>query len=119
MLQEETILLELHYLPCVHYFTKICQYPKVCLEQHENYLKRSYRNRCHLAAANGILRLSIPLEKGKNQQMPIRSVKIAYDEPWQKQHLKSIHTAYGNAPFFNDYMDELAYFYHQHYDYFI
>ena len=30
-------------------------------------------------------------------------VKIAYDEPWQKNHLSALHTAYRSAPFFDYY----------------
>jgi hypothetical protein len=117
MIQQKTAILELHYLPCIQYFTKICYHSTIWIEQHEHYIKRSYRNRCHIATTNGILRLSIPLEKGKNQQMPIRDVRISYDESWQKDHLKSIHTAYGNAPFFKDYIEELTLFYKKKYIY--
>ncbi len=117
MIQEKAALIELHYLPCIQYFTKICQYPTIWLEQHEHYIKRSYRNRCHINTTHGVLRLSVPLEKGKNQQMPIREVKISYNEPWQKYHLKSIYTAYGNAPFFEDYIEELSSIYKKNYKY--
>ncbi len=117
MIEQKSAILELHYLPCIQYFTKICYHPTIWLEQQEHYSKRSYRNRCHIATPNGILRLSIPLEKGKNQQMPIRDVRISYDESWQKDHLKSIYTAYGNAPFFKDYIEELMPFYRKKYIY--
>lgn len=101
-------LLELHYLPCVQYFIQLLKYEKVILEQHEHYQKRSYRNRCHIMGANGLLRLSIPLQSGKNQQMNIREVKISYQENWQQLHWKSITSAYRNAPFFEYYADYLA-----------
>ncbi len=106
-----SIILELHYLPCIQYFTKLLHYPSVILEQKEHYQKGSYRNRTLIATANGILRLSIPLKKGKNEQQPIRSVEIAYDENWQAQHWQAIRSAYGNAPFFEFYADELKAFY--------
>lgn len=73
------------------------------LEACENYIKRSYRNRAHLAGPNGIQRLSIPLAKGKNQQQPIGEVQIAYDLPWQSQHWGAIQSAYGRAPFYEEY----------------
>jgi len=92
-------------------------YDKVYLECHENYTKRSYRNRCHIAGANGMLRLSIPLEKGKNQQTPIQEVRISYEEPWQAQHWQSIQSAYGNAPFFEYYADYIRPFFEQRYEF--
>lgn len=111
------ILLDLQYLPPIQYFSKWVKYEEVWIEQHENYLKGSYRNRCRIAGVNGIIRLSIPLLKGKNEQQHIQSVKIAYHEPWQSQHWNSIASAYGNAPYFAFYADEIAAFYKKHYEY--
>ncbi|MEL7121009.1 MAG: WbqC family protein [Bacteroidota bacterium] len=105
------ILLELHYLPNIQYFSKIIAADKVWIEAHENYQKRSYRNRTEIASANGLLRLSIPLQKGKNEQQSIRDVKIAYEETWQSQHWHAIQSAYRNAPYFDFYADELKVFY--------
>ena len=91
----------------------LAQCPIVYLEAHEHYVKGSYRNRCHIAAANGVQRLSIPLRKGKHQQQPIREVRIAYDEPWQARHWQAIRSAYGSAPFFEHVADVLHPFFHQ------
>jgi len=102
-----TIILEAQYLPSIQYFSKFVQYDNVCIEKHEHYSKGSYRNRCHLASANGLLRLSIPLKKGKNEQQPITEVQIAYDENWPVQHWQGIRSAYGKAPFFEFYGEEL------------
>jgi hypothetical protein len=102
-----TALIELQFLPPVQYFTKLLRYPHIALEQFEHYQKRSYRNRCHIASAQGVQRLSVPLQKGKNQQMPIREVRLTYDQPWQKQMIHTIETAYRRAPFFEDYGPDL------------
>ncbi|MEM8910032.1 MAG: WbqC family protein [Bacteroidota bacterium] len=102
------ILLEMHYFPTIQYWCKLLQYPEVHIEQWENYKKGSYRNRCYIATANGPLRLSIPLKKGKNEQMPIREVQIAHDQSWLSQHWTSIQSAYGNAPFFEHYAADIA-----------
>ncbi len=100
------ILIELHYFPTIQYFSKFFLHPTLILEQHENYAKRSYRNRAHIATANGLLRLSIPLGKGKNQQQSIREVRISYDENWQTKQWTAICSAYGNSPFFEYYVDD-------------
>ncbi|MCC6814946.1 MAG: WbqC family protein [Saprospiraceae bacterium] len=79
----------------------------VKIEACENYQKRSFRNRYLIRDKNGIHGLSIPLKKGKNQSQPITEVKISYELPWVKQHLHAIQTAYGKAPFFIYYKDDL------------
>ncbi len=111
MQQQSNILLELHYFPSIQYFSKLTTYDKTYIEQHENYLKGSYRNRCHIVGANGLQRLSIPLKRGKNEQTPIKEVQISYAENWRTQHWMSIRSAYGRAPYFEHFADEIAPFF--------
>lgn len=47
--------------------------------------------------------------------MPIREVRIAYDEPWQRLHWRSIMAAYGSAPFFEHFAEDISGFYSRHY----
>lgn len=114
---ESTILLELHYFPSIQYVSKLLLHPKVLIEQKENYSKGSYRNRCHLASSMGLLRLSLPLAGGKNQQQPIREVKLKYDEPWQNQHWTAIKSAYGKSPFFEHYEHRFLPIFQKKYEY--
>ncbi len=111
-----SILLEVQYLAPIQYYTKFVMYPNVCLEQHENYRKGSFRNRCYLATANGVVALSIPLLKGKHQQANIKTVAIDNRQDWQLIHWRSIQTAYGNSPFFEYYKDDLLLIYKKKYD---
>jgi hypothetical protein len=111
-----SVVCELHYLPCIAVFQHFLAAEIIYLEAHEHYQKRSYRNRAHIVGANGLQRLSIPLKKGKNQQQPIREVQLAQHESWSKQHWQSIISAYGNAPFFPYYADDLASVFNQTYD---
>jgi hypothetical protein len=101
-------LIELQYLPPVAFFVVLAKHQRVWIEQQEHYQKSSYRNRCHIAGANGLLRLSVPLKKGKNEQQPITETRIAYDKNWMHQHWASITSAYGNAPFFDFYAPAIA-----------
>lgn len=107
--------LPLYHLPPVSWFASVWSCDRLVVEACEHYQKGSFRNRCHIAGPNGVQRLSIPLKKGKHNQMPIREVRIAYDEPWQVRHWRSIRTAYGNAPFFEHYADDLAPYYEKRY----
>lgn len=101
------VLSELHFLPCVGVFQHYAQAETIVLEAHENYQKGSYRNRCHILGANGLQRLSLPLAKGKNNQLNIRDVQLSHEQDWPRQHWQSIRSAYGNAPFFFYYADQM------------
>jgi len=81
---------------------------KILIEAHENYQKRSYRNRYFISGPNGIIQMSIPLVKGKNHRTPIRDVKISYDSRWPHQHIHTIKSCYGSAPYFIHYEDEIV-----------
>lgn len=110
-------IIESQYLPPIAYFSVLLKQQNVLIEQHENYQKRSYRNRCNIATANGILRLSVPLEKGKNNQLPFKNVKIYNADNWQTQHWRAIKSAYGKSPYFEFYEDELLPYFEKEYNY--
>ena len=83
----------------------------VVVERHENYIKQSYRNRCVIYSANGLLSLVVPVAKSINPKTPVSEVRISYDMPWQKQHFKAIESAYRRSPFYEYYIDELLTFF--------
>lgn len=87
------------------------------VEAHENYQKRSWRNRAKILGPQGPQNLSIPLEKGKNNKMPIQSVRIANSEEWQNSHLRAIRTNYQSAPYFEHYFPLLENLYLEKYTY--
>ena len=43
------------YLAPVEYYTKLLAYDKVLVEQHDHYIKQTYRNRCTIAGPSGEL----------------------------------------------------------------
>lgn len=110
-------VIESQYLPPISYFVVLLKQQSIFIEQYENYQKGSYRNRCHIATSNGILRLSIPLEKGKNNQQKMNTVRIYNHENWQTQHWRAIKSAYGKSPYFEYYTDELLPFFQKKYDF--
>ncbi|MDR1225563.1 MAG: WbqC family protein [Prevotellaceae bacterium] len=104
------------YLPPVQYFCKLATAEHVLIEKHEHYLKQTFRSRCQILSANGVLDLSIPIEKRHGEKMPIGTVRIDYQTEWQRQHWRSLVAAYSSSPFFMYYADELKIFYTQRYD---
>ncbi len=91
------------YFPPLRWFLAATRQGGWHWETHETYQKGGWRNRCRIAAANGPLLLSIPLKKGKHQQLPITQVRISYREDWPRRHAQAIRSAYGRAPYFEHY----------------
>lgn len=69
--------------------------------------KMSYRNRYCIAGANGLITLSIPLQQGRSQRLPLKEVQIANKEDWQTQHWRTITSAYRRTPYFEHYEHSL------------
>jgi hypothetical protein len=111
MQDSEKILLSTAYLPSIDYLKAIVNSELICIEQFENYIKQSYRNRCKIYAANGIMSLSIPVELATTKKILVKDVKIDYKEAWQKQHLRSIESAYRTSPYFDYLIDDFLPFY--------
>jgi len=100
-------ILETNYFPSIEYVEKLLDYEVIYIEAWENYQKHSFRNRCQICSAQGRTTLSVPLEKGKNNNCPIKDVKIAYHSDWQINHIKTLKTAYGKSPYFEHYEEWL------------
>jgi hypothetical protein len=104
-----SMILSTAYLPNIQYFSKLlCG--KVIIEQHENYLKQTFRNRCEILTGNGIMPLAVPV-KHTGSKIKIRDVKIDYSDNWQRLHWRTINAAYRSSPFFIYYADGLLPFY--------
>lgn len=106
----EKLLLSTAYFPPVQYVSKIKLYDEIFIEQYENFGKQSYRNRCEIMSANGVISLSVPVEKANSKTL-IRDLKIVYQTNWQKLHFKGIESAYKNSPYYEYYIDDLMPFF--------
>ena len=52
-----TVYLSSAYLAPVEYYTKLLAYDRVCIEQHDHYIKQTYRNRCTIAAPLSLIHI--------------------------------------------------------------
>jgi len=111
------VLLSTAYFAPVKYFSKLAIYPEVFIEQHENFIKQTYRNRTVILGANGPVSLIVPVEKGREQKIRIKDLRISYDEEWQRTHWRTIFSAYNSSPFFEYYADDLEPFFRKKYDF--
>jgi hypothetical protein len=105
-------LLTLHYLPCIAWFQRIANEPDFMLEKLDNYNKQTFRNRCKILAANGVLDLIVPVKKNNTSDLYI-DLELENDFNWKKQHWQSIQSAYGKSAFFEFYEDRFSKLYLQ------
>ncbi len=106
------ILLHPAYFPSIVQMAAVAQSEKVYFEVWDNYQKQTYRNRTHIAHANGKLVLSVPIKhSGGGKRQTTREVLVENNFPWQDQHWKSLQTAYRTSPYFEFYEDELLPFF--------
>jgi hypothetical protein len=62
-----------------------------------------YRNRYRISTAAGPILLSVPIVGGRRQGATLSDVLIDYTHAWQRQHWRTLLSAYGRAPFFEHY----------------
>ena len=110
----ETSLLSTAYFPPIEYFAVMANSRKVKIESGEMYQKQSYRTRCHINGANGLLVLTLPVlrsvlkdEGASSHKIPTAELKIDYSKPWLQQHKRALEAAYMSSPFFEYYMDDI------------
>lgn len=112
------LILSTAYLGNIQYYSKLIRTgEQVVIEQHENYQKQSFRTRCDILAANGVITLTIPVLKTSGEKTPIRDTRIDYSKAWQHQHWISIVSAYQGSPYFDFYRDDFEPFYQKRYDF--
>jgi len=100
------LILHPTYFPSILHYVALAQSNKVVFEVEDNYQKQTYRTRCYIYGANGRQLLTVPVLHPV-QQKKTKEVQIDYSFNWQKQHLKSIQTAYRSSPFFEFYEEDL------------
>lgn len=99
------------YLPPIEYFVMILKEEKIVIEKHETYPKQTYRNRCNIFQANGLLSLIIPVSKPNGNRTLTKDIQISNTESWQRNHWRAIESAYNKSPFFLYYCDDLIHYY--------
>ncbi len=101
-----SLLIEFHYLPSVLYFSALQKHDTLLIEAHESYQKQSYRNRTRILTAQKVENLHIPVLSG-NSHLPIKDIRIDHQQKWRLVHQRAIRSAYGKAPFFEYYADDI------------
>lgn len=104
-----TTVLHPTYLPNIATFAVMAQ-NEICWEVSDNFQKQTYRNRTYICTDRGKLMLNIPIQHvGKNQGRQLyKEVKVENEYNWQRQHWRTLQTAYRTSPYFEFYEDDIA-----------
>jgi hypothetical protein len=95
------------YFGSIGYFRELLKAEDVYLEAKEHFVKQTLRTRCTILGANGKQQLSVPVEKPLGSKTPMDQLIISQTEKWQKDHWKSIESAYAASPYFDAYDREI------------
>ncbi len=107
----KSILLSTAYFPPAGYLAYLLNSENVFIEIHESYPKQTYRNRCTIMTANGLLDLSIAVKKPNGSKTKTGDIIIDKDSKWKLNHWRAIESAYQKAPFYIYYKDLLQPFF--------
>ena len=102
------IILPTSYFGPIPYYSILVKSDDYVLEKYENFIKQTVRSRCIINSSSGKLNLSIPRIRKNSSKTKIKDIRICYNEPWQKIHLKSIITCYNSSPFFDYYKEKIS-----------
>ena len=107
-------LLSTTYFGPVQWYQKLYRADEAWIEQHEHFIKQTYRNRCIIATTQGTQALTVPVERDmlKSQisnlkSQIIRDIRISDHGNWRHLHWNALQSAYGESPFFEYYEDDL------------
>ncbi len=106
------ILLHPTYFPNIATFAVIVKHD-IVWEVHDNYQKQTFRNRTYICTDRGKHILNIPIQHvgGSQGRQKYQDVKLKNDYPWQRQHIRTLQTAYRTSPFFEFYEDDIVPFF--------
>ena len=123
------------YFGPVQWYQKLNRFGSLLIEQHEHFLKQTYRNRCIIATTQGVQALTVPVEKtpsnlpegrlscsplpigvGSGERL-IKDVRISNHGKWRKEHWNALQSAYGESPFFDFYEDDIRPFFEDRWEF--
>lgn len=117
-MMEKTLLLAAAYLGPVDFYARLYGCNKVCIEQWDHYVKQTYRNRCRILAAGGVVQtLTVPVVKPEYEKMPYKDIRISDHGNWRHLHWQALVSAYRNSPYFEYYEEDFLPFYTRKYDF--
>lgn len=109
-MQERKILCgdALSYLPPIDFFARACLADVYFLADDIQFSTNGFSHRTKIKTGDGARMLTLPvLSKGRGSQL-INQVEFDPARHWQRRHWKSIEVNYCNAPYFEQFTDEIG-----------
>ena len=107
------------YFGPISWYSRLLRTENWRIDDTEHYVKQTTRNHCLIATANGVQKLTVPVEKPSRSEergtriepLLTREVRLSDHGKWRTEHWNAICTAYGESPFFDYYADDLRPFF--------
>ena len=99
------------YFGSIAYFRALAGHKRVLIEAKERFPKQTYRNRSTILGANGLLSLTLPVNRPNDSDSLTEEVLLS-GRSWRNDHWRSIRSAYESSPYFDHYgmeIEELIY----------
>ena len=100
----------------MQWYQKLHRAEHVWMEQWESFQKQTYRNRCLIATTQGILALTVPVDRPSTVNY-IKDIRVSDHGNWRHLHWNALQSAYGESPFFDYYQDDIRPFFEQRWDF--
>ena len=132
------MILHTTYFGPVQWYQQLYRSECVYIDGNERWQKQTIRNRCYIAAANGVQALTVPIvhkapsnlpPKGEasnsspqslNSQLSTlntKDIRISNHGKWRREHWNALQSAYGESPFFDYYADDLRPFFEEQWEF--
>ena len=110
------------YFGPLQWYQKLNRFDGVLMEQHEHFLKQTYRNRCVIATTQGVQALTVPVEAPVGEGLalsktPIKDARISNHGKWRTEHWNALQSAYGESPFLEFYEDDIRPFFENRWEF--
>lgn len=92
------------YIPWLGYFDKIAKSDRFVFLDQVQYKEREFQNRNKIRTKDGWIWLTVPVASRHGERQKICDVAIDNSVDWRRQHIESLRSWYGRAPFFNEHL---------------
>lgn len=108
---EERLITSSCYFPPIIFFSEFIKAQNIVVDVHEYFVKQTLRNRTYICTAEGKMPLIIPVKHTGGKLTAVKEIMISYDANWQKNHWRSLTSAYRNSAWFEFMEDDIAPFF--------